>query len=172
MPRPVLGESCTTSIKDFAIFPPHKKKKKKKKSTVTFCLKNQFWFWENPFCILLEILLINYHLILAAHFEWWMRSKVHLSEDQISDHLKNAKDYIGKKIAEWNRGPREYRRKKDSKGKKKSANKFKSVEKIEENDYKSDKDSRISPPGPSVDLMDPEENEEHIGTPSESLQEK
>ena len=28
MPRPVLGESCTTSIKDFAIFPPHKKKKK------------------------------------------------------------------------------------------------------------------------------------------------
>ena len=27
MPRPVLGESCTTSIKDFAIFPPHKKKK-------------------------------------------------------------------------------------------------------------------------------------------------
>ena len=29
MPRPVLGESCTTSIKDFAIFPPHKKKKKK-----------------------------------------------------------------------------------------------------------------------------------------------
>ena len=26
MPRPVLGESCTTSIKDFAIFPPHKKK--------------------------------------------------------------------------------------------------------------------------------------------------
>ena len=31
MPRPVLGESCTTSIKDFAIFPPHQKKKKKKK---------------------------------------------------------------------------------------------------------------------------------------------
>ena len=30
MPRPVLGESCTTSIKDFAIFPPHQKKKKKK----------------------------------------------------------------------------------------------------------------------------------------------
>ena len=28
MPRPVLGESCTTSIKDFAIFPPHQKKKK------------------------------------------------------------------------------------------------------------------------------------------------
>ena len=26
MPRPVLGESCITSIKDFAIFPPHKKK--------------------------------------------------------------------------------------------------------------------------------------------------
>ena len=26
MPRPVLGESCTTSIKDFAIFPPHQKK--------------------------------------------------------------------------------------------------------------------------------------------------
>ena len=24
----VLGESCTTSIKDFAIFPPHPKKKK------------------------------------------------------------------------------------------------------------------------------------------------
>ena len=33
MPRPVLGESYTTSIKDFAIFPPHQKKKKKKKST-------------------------------------------------------------------------------------------------------------------------------------------
>ena len=34
MPRPVLGESCTTSIKDFAIFPPyHKKKKKKEKKT-------------------------------------------------------------------------------------------------------------------------------------------
>ena len=33
MPRPVLGESCTTSIKDFAIFPPHQKKKKKKKPT-------------------------------------------------------------------------------------------------------------------------------------------
>ena len=30
MPIPVLGESCTTSIKDFAIFPPHQKKKKKK----------------------------------------------------------------------------------------------------------------------------------------------
>ena len=29
MPRPVLGESCTTSIKDFATFPPHQKKKKK-----------------------------------------------------------------------------------------------------------------------------------------------
>ena len=27
MPKPVIGESCTTSIKDFAIF-PHKKKKK------------------------------------------------------------------------------------------------------------------------------------------------
>ena len=27
MPRPVLGESCTTSIKDFAIFPPHQKKR-------------------------------------------------------------------------------------------------------------------------------------------------
>ena len=26
MPRPVLGESCTPSIKDFAIFPPHQKK--------------------------------------------------------------------------------------------------------------------------------------------------
>ena len=26
MPRPVLGQSCTTSIKDFAIFPPHQKK--------------------------------------------------------------------------------------------------------------------------------------------------
>ena len=26
MPRPILGESCTTSIKDFDIFPPHKKK--------------------------------------------------------------------------------------------------------------------------------------------------
>ena len=25
MPRPVLGESCTTSIKDFAIYPPHQK---------------------------------------------------------------------------------------------------------------------------------------------------
>ena len=31
MPRPALGESCTTSIKDFAIFPPHQRKKKKKK---------------------------------------------------------------------------------------------------------------------------------------------
>ena len=27
MPRPALGESCTTSGKYFAIFPPHKKKK-------------------------------------------------------------------------------------------------------------------------------------------------
>ena len=27
MPRLVLGESCTASIKDFAIFPPHQKKK-------------------------------------------------------------------------------------------------------------------------------------------------
>ena len=26
MPRPVLGESCTTPLKDFAIFPPHPKK--------------------------------------------------------------------------------------------------------------------------------------------------
>ena len=32
MPRPVLGESCTTSIKDFAIFPSHPQKKKKKKN--------------------------------------------------------------------------------------------------------------------------------------------
>ena len=31
MSRSVLGESCTTSIKDFAIFPPHQEKKKKKK---------------------------------------------------------------------------------------------------------------------------------------------
>ena len=29
MPRPVLGESCTKSIKDFAIFPPHQKKNNK-----------------------------------------------------------------------------------------------------------------------------------------------
>ena len=29
MPRPVLGESCTASMKDFAIFPPRQKKKKK-----------------------------------------------------------------------------------------------------------------------------------------------
>ena len=29
MPRPLLGVSCTTSIKDFAIFLPHQKKKKK-----------------------------------------------------------------------------------------------------------------------------------------------
>ena len=28
MPRPVLGESCTTSIKDLAIFLPHQKTKK------------------------------------------------------------------------------------------------------------------------------------------------
>ena len=27
MPRPILGESCTTSIKDFTIFPPHQKKR-------------------------------------------------------------------------------------------------------------------------------------------------
>ena len=33
IPRPVLGESFTTSIKDFAIFPPHQKKKKKTKKT-------------------------------------------------------------------------------------------------------------------------------------------
>ena len=26
MPRPILGESSTTSSKDFAIFPPHQKK--------------------------------------------------------------------------------------------------------------------------------------------------
>ena len=26
MPRPALGESCTTSLKDFVIFPPHQKK--------------------------------------------------------------------------------------------------------------------------------------------------
>ena len=26
IPRPMLGESCTTSIKDFAIYTPHKKK--------------------------------------------------------------------------------------------------------------------------------------------------
>ena len=29
MPRPILGESCTTFIKDFAIFPHHQKIKKK-----------------------------------------------------------------------------------------------------------------------------------------------
>ena len=27
MPRPVLGETCTTSLQDLDIFPPHKKKK-------------------------------------------------------------------------------------------------------------------------------------------------
>ena len=27
MPRSVLGESCTTSLQDFAIFPSHQKKK-------------------------------------------------------------------------------------------------------------------------------------------------
>ena len=31
MPRPFLGESCTTSIKYFALFPPNQEKKKKKK---------------------------------------------------------------------------------------------------------------------------------------------
>ena len=31
MPRPVLGEPCTTSIKDFAIFPPPQEKINKKK---------------------------------------------------------------------------------------------------------------------------------------------
>ena len=36
MPRPVLGESCTTSIKDFAIFPPHQKKKKINKKISIF----------------------------------------------------------------------------------------------------------------------------------------
>ena len=30
MSRPVLGESFTTFIKDFAIFPPHQNKKNKK----------------------------------------------------------------------------------------------------------------------------------------------
>ena len=30
MLRPALGESSTTSIKDFAIFPPHEKKIKKR----------------------------------------------------------------------------------------------------------------------------------------------
>ena len=30
---PVLGESCTTSLKHFAIFPPHQKKKKRPKTT-------------------------------------------------------------------------------------------------------------------------------------------
>ena len=30
MPRPILRESCTTSIKYFAIFPPHQKKINKK----------------------------------------------------------------------------------------------------------------------------------------------
>ena len=33
MPSLVLGESCTTSIKDSAIFPPHQNKKKEKQST-------------------------------------------------------------------------------------------------------------------------------------------
>ena len=36
MPRPVLGESCTTYIKDFAIFPPHQKNKKKNKKISIF----------------------------------------------------------------------------------------------------------------------------------------
>ena len=40
MPRPVLGESCTSSIKDFAIFPPHQKKKKKKLQYLDINLKS------------------------------------------------------------------------------------------------------------------------------------
>ena len=38
MPRSVLGESCTTSIKNLTIFPLQKKKKKKK-----FNMYLQFW---------------------------------------------------------------------------------------------------------------------------------
>ena len=38
MPRPVLGESCTTSRKDFTIFPPHQKEKNK--SNKSFGLTN------------------------------------------------------------------------------------------------------------------------------------
>ena len=46
MPRPVLGESSTTFIKDFAIFPPHQKKTKKpslKRNSFYNVVKFQFF---------------------------------------------------------------------------------------------------------------------------------
>ena len=52
MPRLVLGESCTTSIKDFAIVPPHEKKEKKRLSEfrafqIFFDLKTQKMLYPN-----------------------------------------------------------------------------------------------------------------------------
>ena len=44
MPRLVLGESCTTAIKDFAIFPPRQKQKK----TITSTKVIQIYFlWKS-----------------------------------------------------------------------------------------------------------------------------
>ena len=40
MLRPVLGDSCTTSIKDFAIFPFRQKEKKKKQLMETVLVHN------------------------------------------------------------------------------------------------------------------------------------
>ena len=47
MPRPALGESCTTSIKDFAIFPPHQKKRDYLQ-ILTFQIIIQFFIGEEP----------------------------------------------------------------------------------------------------------------------------
>ena len=87
-----------------------------------------------------------------------MRRKLKLSEDKISKHLKNANDYIGKKIAEHNRGSRAKKRKKDGKKKSKSAKKFKSVQNIEDK-FSSDEKHEILQPGQSADSKNHEENQ-------------
>ena len=50
MPRPVLGESCTTSIKDFAIFPPHQKKRRNSKKTTQTKEKKELFRQDNEAC--------------------------------------------------------------------------------------------------------------------------
>ena len=75
MPRPVLGESCTTSLKDFALFPPHQKIKKKIKNPFTaddVCTRHEGKFLMNS-RISLKICTKKLFVSLNMNLRWEMK---------------------------------------------------------------------------------------------------